>query len=635
MQNSKVQVLETDCEAADSGNRYTSASCIYGREVRWWVARLWENKAYLFIVAYPIILSSILFVYDTPEAYGAYLLLLMAGFFVTEVIPIYVTSFLPVVIAPLMGLVRSDDICKEYMRDATMLFLGGILLATTIEYRQLHKRIAINILRLVGTEHKMLMLGFMLSTWFLSMWMSNTAATAMMVTIVDVIVERLKNVHEQATTLSRTTTSCDFIEFASGPSTSTSNDKKSASKPFKEASGNCGVSKSSGPKEGEAETMYTELSNVKKELTRFKVGLSLSICYSASCGGIATLTGTGTNIIFYGMVVSYYGSSTSLNFGSWMMYALPISLITLIFTWVWLCIIYIGPKSLYRCKPCRANGEETPFDRIVNDEWRALGKLTYPEIMCIFIFTLIILLWITREPGVSGWSTLFRETTGANGKVKHYVTDTQPAILVAIIAMILPARNPFRKNKPDVQGEDESEKDKFLLPWKVVQQKCPWGIVLILGGGFALAMVCKESGLSDLVGRQLQVLKSVPDIALVYLCSQVAALVTEVTSNSATATILIPIGFSLAQYRHIHPFLIAMPMTVATSFAFCLPAATPPNAIVFGRGGIKVKDMIKTGICLNVVGVLIVLICTVTYGIFLFDLMEYPSWANFTQPITP
>ncbi|BHF74678.1 Solute carrier 13 [Sparganum proliferum] len=548
---------------------------------------------YAFIIAYPIILSPILIRNSGTESKAAYILLLMSGFWITGFIPLYVTALFPLILAPLMGLVPSAVIAKEYASSSTFLFLGGMILAIAAENTNLHRRIAVAFMRCMGQDPRLLILSVMLPTWFLSMWMSNTATTVMMITIVEALLIKLDD--------------------ATGAS-----------------------SEVPGLKEEMGEKRKS-----RNRLRRFATGISLSVCYAAGCGGIATLIGSPPNIIFYGLAVSRFGSEIPLNFGSWMAYGLPMSLLCMISTWITICLLFLGPKAFFKCgcgkkkeapkqhsvdfteEPTPAKSteklqeledssdqeddEEIPLDivaivkKISEEERRVLGPMKFGEIACMILFILLIGLWITREPGVPGWSRFMPVGNDSRGRTVMYVDDTQPTILFTILAFIIPATNPFLLHKNETETDKQARKriNSNIITWEVANSRTCWGVLILLGGGFALSKIVSVGGLSRVITDALQSVQFVPPFGLVCIITVLGAGITEIVSNSATVTILVPIMFDLAKSINVHPFLLSLPLTVATSLAFMLPAATAPNAIVYSKGRVKLVDMAKTGIILN------------------------------------
>ncbi|KAA0187687.1 Solute carrier family 13 member 2 [Fasciolopsis buskii] len=493
-----------------------------------------------FIVLFPALLAILPATIPGQAAKGAFVLLLMSGFWLTEVVPIYVTALFPVVFGPMMGLMKSSKVCQAYMKDTNMLFIGGLFVATAIEHRGLHKRIALSVLRIVGSDPK-------------------------------IKSQMLQMLHEAQQSTPDFATDGKHTELRDALTT------------------------------GVVEVQATDRdADDKDELVRLRVmkrlsvALSLSICYSSTCGGIATITGTAPNSILFGLVNSSF------------------------------------------CRSTRGSKRDEMVKEVIAKETRVLGRFTYAEAICTILFLLITLLWVTRNAGSAGWGRFFNK----QGEV--FVTDTQPAMVVSLLALILPAVGPlelwryqYHHYKDTSAAVDFS--NQFLLPWHVAQKRIPWGVVFVLGGGFALSDICQSSGLSAEVGQFLgERFSRLPVMGLVLVCSVCAALLTELTSNAATASILLPIMFSLSESLKIHPFMLAFPVTVGTSFAFSLPAATPPNSIVFGKGRVKVMHMIRTGVFLNVIGSVVSLFAMFTYTPSLFGLRQFPDWAvNVTAGSAP
>lgn len=579
-----------------------------------WVGFL-AYKSIAFIFLYPLLLAIIPITIPGPPAKGAFILLLMAGYWLTEVIPIYVTALFPILLAPLLGLTSSLTICPAYMKDSNMLFVGGLVIACAIEHHNLQKRVALFVLKIVGSDPKMLMLGFMIPTWFLSMWMSNTATTAMMITIVEAVLNSLASSELPSPSGVQSTNEAVKLEEVSKALTKGT------------------LPKASNPDEAEAgiEVRGESREERMKKERNLNVALSLSICYASSVGGIATLTGTPPNSILFGQVNSQYGPNTGLTFGSWMAYGFPISFILLVVCWLWLTVLYFGVRNL--CNRSEGRKRKQQVETIIREETRALGKITYAECVCCVLFLAVTILWVTRNMGSFGWGRFFSYSGGT------YVTDTQPALLIGLLALILPEASPVqmwkdRWNQYRDPNTGAAPKTPFLLPWSVLQKRFPWGVIFVLGGGFALSDICKISGLSHNVGMFVgDRFGGIPVVALILVCTVMSGIMTEFTANAATASIFLPIMFSLSDALNIHPFRLAFPLTVATSFAFSLPAGTPPNSIVFGKGRIKVSDMMKSGVFLNLVGCLITLVATITYAVPMFDLNAMPTWAlNSTKP---
>ncbi|KAH9281804.1 Solute carrier family 13 member 2 [Echinococcus granulosus] len=561
-----------------------------------WLRWLLTYRKLLFTILYPIILSPILIVNPSSEAKGAYTLLLMAGYWITESISIYVTAMLPLLMGPLMGIIASKAASAAYMRDAIMLFLHGAFLAVAAEHRNIHRRIGAAVLRIMGGDPRLLLLGLMLPTWFLSMWMSNAAATIMMLTIVEALMSRLEslkpNVEEGIALRNNEENEADGEAWNTGDS----NESVTV--------------KSGGGSDGD-------------DLQKLGCCFSLGIAFASSCGGMGTVIGTPTNVVLFGLVSDRYGFDTGLTFGSWAAYGMPLSLILLICVWVILGVIFIGPKKFFRCRG-RDESREAAIRQILEEEKRSLGPVGWADGSAMAILALVILLWISRKPGVDGWSAIVPFKTSPTGKRIELTTDTQPAVLGSILICIWPAYNPFRRRRPDQPPVDALE---TVLPWKVAQSRCPWQVLLLIGGGFCLSDICNVSGLSTLVGQYMLGLKSLPPVVLILVFSLLSTVMTTFVANAATATVLLPIMFELCENLKIHPYYLGLPVTISASMAFILPAGTPANAIVYSKGRININQMMLAGSFVAIIGVLVVTCSTVTYGVPIFQLNVFPDWA--------
>uniref|UniRef100_A0A5K3EMP8 CitMHS domain-containing protein n=1 Tax=Mesocestoides corti TaxID=53468 RepID=A0A5K3EMP8_MESCO len=363
-----------------------------------------------------------------------------------------------------------------------------------------------------------LMLGLMLPTWFLSMWMSNAAATIMMLTIVEALMSRLEAIKPAVEEgIALRTDEENGTHDAQAWNTGDSNESVTvvAAKDHK-GSGS-------------------------EDLQKLGCGLSLGIAFASSCGGMGTVIGTPTNVVLFGLVTDTYGPETTLSFGTWAAYGIPLSLILLLFVWAILGMIFIGPKKFFACKnPDKSR--EAAIRQILDEEKRSLGPIEWAEGSAIGILAVIVVLWVTRKPGVDGWAALVPSGFNKDGKSIPLTTDTQAAVLGTILVCAWPANNPFRRRQPTEQDIDPLEP---VLPWKVAQSRCPWQVLFLIGGGFCLSRMCTVSGLSDLVGEYLIGLKSLPLPILIYVFTVVSSVITTFVANAATATVLLPIMFQL------------------------------------------------------------------------------------------
>ncbi|NXA42008.1 S13A5 protein, partial [Eudromia elegans] len=563
----------------------------------------------------PLLLLPLPLAVPTPEAKCAYVIMVMAVYWCTEVIPLAVTSLMPVVFFPLLGVQDSKTVCLQYLKETNMLFIGGLIVAIAVEQWNLHKRIALKVLLILGVKPAFLMLGFMGVTAFLSMWISNTATTAMMVPIVQAVLDQMDNAEQD---LRKT-------EEASGQTNAVIELEE------KETSDPTSVQVISNGQVPDDPTTSEE-KEMKKRICK---GMTLCICYAASIGGTATLTGTGPNLVLKGQINQLYPNNNDVvNFASWFGFAFPNTLLMLILAWLWLQFSFMGLsfKKGWGCRAEKTAKEKAAYN-VLKAEMKKLGPISYAEFNIIVIFVLLVLLWFSRHPGfITGWaSRLFP-------KGEKFVSDATVAVFIALLLFILPASKPkFMKWNQSSSDPEEAEEDLTkpflsapLLEWNAVQRKMPWSIVLLLGGGFALADASADSGLSAWLGQQMTTLGSVPPWAIAVIISFAIGVFTECTSNVATATLFLPIFSSLATSIKINPLYVMLPGTLSASFAFMLPVATPPNAIVFSYGHIRVLDMVKSGIVMNIIGVFCVTLAINTWGRPLFDLDTFPTWANNT-----
>lgn len=436
--------------------------------------------------------------------------LLMSIYWITEVIPLSVTSLIPLIIFPITGVVSSKDISQSYINSTIFLFMGGFIIAIAMEKWNLHKRIAMVIISKIGGSPSMLILGFMISASFISMWISNTATAVMLLPIGISIIVKLEE------------------EFG------------------------------------------------KEKLTNFSKALMLAIAYSCSIGGIATIIGTPPNLVFMRIYKISFPNNPQIYFGDWMWFALPIAISMLFIVWILLTKVFFRiDKNIFINKST------------TKEEINKLGKISFEEKTVLIVFIITSLLWIFRGElnlgvvKIPGWSSLFPQ--------KDFIDDGTVAIFMGFLLFVLPT----------------NDKEKKILDSSAIR-KIPWDIILLFGGGFALAEGFVSSGLSKLIGQQFISFKGMNVIFLIASVSFALTFLTELTSNTATAQITLPILASLAIELNINPLLIMLPATLSASFAFMLPVATPPNAIVFSSNRLKIYDMAKTGLAINFIGIIIV-----------------------------
>jgi len=460
------------------------------------------------------------------------LTVLMAIWWVSEAIPIAATALLPIALLPLLGVMDARQVTLAYGHHLVFLFLGGFLIAVTMEKWGLHRRIAMHIIRRVGFTPARIILGFMLATAFLSMWISNTATTMLMMTI-----------------------GLGVIRQTDGLS----------------ADGKRGAI---SPGQG-----------------RFGTALMLGIAYAASIGGVATLIGTPPNAIFAGVIEKNYGFS--IGFAEWMALGLPLSIVMLLLSWFYLT------RIAYRCEQQPLPGGRA----LIMKELASLGPTSSEERWVLLIFMLVAGAWVLRGLLGSGALTM--------------VKDSTIAISGALLLFLIPSRS--------VRGD-------FLLDWETAV-KIPWDIIILFGGGFALANAYKASGLTLWVAHQLVFLQGAGLFVVIAIIVLMVIFLTEVTSNTATATLLLPVMGALAVALQIHPYGPMIAVTIAASFAFMLPVATPPNAIVFSSRQVTIPQMARAGIWLNIIGSLLIIAVILLWlpVIWGVDLASVPS--HFSVPV--
>uniref|UniRef100_A0A8C7I2L8 Solute carrier family 13 member 4 n=1 Tax=Oncorhynchus kisutch TaxID=8019 RepID=A0A8C7I2L8_ONCKI len=533
--------------------------------------------------------------------------LLTAVYWVSEAVPLGAAALVPAFLYPLFGVLKSSEVAAEYCKDTTLLLMGVICLAASIEKWNLHKRIALRMVMIAGAKPGMLVLGFMCCTVFLSMWLSNTSTTAMVMPIAEAVLQQListgvADTQEDSETVEATEDDC-------------LGGMAALSLPAVNISGRRLLEKES------KNSRYP----TKRDHMICKC-LSLSITYAATIGGLITITGTSTNLIFAEQFNNRYPDAKVINFGTWFIFSFPIAIIMLLLTWVWLHFLFLGCNFRETCSLSkkRKTRREMLSERKIHDEYIKLGPISYPEVVTGVFFILMTLLWFTREPGfVPGWTSLFEK--------KGYRTDATVSVLLGFLLFLIPARRPFSRAPRTTAGGGSTERDPDplapMITWKDFQNLMPWEIVILVGGGYALAAGCKVSGLSVWIGRQLEPMSGLPPWMVTLLACLLVSAVTEFASNPATLTVFLPILSALSETLKINPLHTLIPATMCVSFGVMLPVGNPPNAIVFSYGHVQISDMVKAGFGVNLIGVLVVMLAITTWGVPLFNLTEFPDWA--------
>lgn len=444
----------------------------------------------------------------------------VAIWWVSEAVPIAVTALLPIVLFPLTGAVDLSMTTQSFGHKYIFLYIGGFMLAIAIERWNLHRRIALNIIHIIGSNISSIILGFMLATAFLSMWISNTATSVMMLPIGTAIVK----------VFNRKSTEDDL-----------------------------------------------------NEENTFGKALMLAIAYSASIGGFATIIGTPPNLVLAGILEEIY--NYKLGFFKWMTFGLPLSVVLLFICWRYLT------KYAFSFKNAQFPGGRSEISRMLVD----LGKMRYEEKAVLIVFGLTAMSWMFR-------SLIQKAVPG--------IDDTIIAMIAGISLFIIPTK----------------ERDRSLISWKEAVN-LPWGIILLFGGGMALAKGFTHTGLAQWIATQMTTFDGLSMILLILVLVASVNFLTEITSNLATTAMLLPVLAPMALSFDIHPFMILISVTIAASCAFMLPVATPPNAVVFGSGYLHIPDMTKAGFLMNVISIIIITIATylVLPGIWGIDPTHFPD----------
>ncbi|XP_030211157.1 solute carrier family 13 member 4 isoform X3 [Gadus morhua] len=597
------------------------------------------------------------------EACCAYVLIVTAIYWVSEAVPLGAAALVPAFLYPLFGVLKSSEVAAEYCKDTTLLLMGVICLAASIEKWNLHKRIALRMVMIAGAKPGMLVLGFMCCTVFLSMWLSNTSTTAMVMPIAEAVLQQLigtglADAHldseetgdapyeDSAATGKEEKIDKNQLEIlyrddsdAAGHDLSTLTEVSVTFAPQVHSAESNGMKRIRSPSQAFVQQSNGHLPEAPLPVKRVRARrdsqyptkrdhmickcLSLSITYSATIGGLITITGTSTNLIFAEQFNTRYPEAKVINFGTWFVFSLPIALIMLVLTWLWLHLLFLGCNFRETCSwsKKRKTRRELDSERRIQEEYIKLGPISYPEVVTGVFFILMTVLWFTREPGfVPGWTSLFEK--------KGYRTDATVSVLLGFLLFLIPARRPFSSSS-SWRNRDDVDPDPLapMITWKDFQKLMPWEIVILVGGGYALAAGCKVSGLSVWIGRQLEPMSGLPPWAVTLLACLLVSAVTEFASNPATLTVFLPILSALSETLMINPLHCLIPATMCVSFGVMLPVGNPPNAIVFSYGHVKISDMVKAGFGVNLIGVAVVMLAISTWGVPLFHLTEFPAWA--------
>ncbi|MBW7997337.1 MAG: DASS family sodium-coupled anion symporter [Candidatus Glassbacteria bacterium] len=469
---------------------------------------------------------------------------LMAVWWITEAIPIPATALLPLPLFPLLGIMAARATPLSYADRMIYLFFGGFTIAIAMQKVGLHRRMALHIIRAIGSSPSRLLLGFMVASSFLSMWISNTATAMMMLPIGMAVVLQMSDTGDSVT-----------------------------DEQFRRS---------------------------------FGLVLMLGIAYAASIGGIGTLVGTPPNIVMAGFVKQLFPDAPEINFLQWMLLGLPV-VVTFV-PIVWLYLVRRGCGVHLRELGGADNRSGAAY---IAEQIRKLGRMRWGEKAVLTVFALTALGWIFRKPINLGFYSIWGLT-----EAFPLIDDSTVAMTMGLSLFLIPT------------GRGSGQ--RFLLDWKTVNEGMPWGLLILYGGGFALARGMEATGLALWLGGQLTWLGSMPVPVMILATCLMVTFLTEITSNTATTTMLIPVLATAAVAMGTHPYLLMIPATISASCAFMLPVATPTNAVVFGSGWVRIPEMARAGLWLNFIGVALVTVIVYTVGLAVFDINPgvVPEWAS-------
>ena len=422
----------------------------------------------------------------------------MVIWWLSEAIPLPATALIPIPMMPFLGIADIKTVAANYAHPLIFLFLGGFMLAAAMQRSGLHKRIALNIISIVGTSPQRIIAGFMLATAFLSMWISNTATTIMMYAVGLSVIQ-----------------------------------------------------------------LVTAKAGDRDDSARFGIALMLGIAYSASIGGVGTLIGTPPNALLASVLENSY--QIEVDFATWMMFGIPVVLVMLPIAWVLLTHVLHPVASL----------DTSSTDTIIDAELASLGPVQREERFVMVVFACAVVGWI------------FGKQIGSLTGLP--ITDTSIALIAALTLYAVPV---------------SLRKLRFLLDWESAKD-LPWGILLIFGGGIAIASAFNTTGLAEAIGTSMRSLDASSIWVFVLLACTLIVFLTEVTSNTASAATFLPILGAIAVGLGYDPRLLMVPVALGASMAFMMPVATPPNAIVFSYEGLRISDMVRAGIWLNMIAILV------------------------------
>lgn len=492
---------------------------------------------------------------------------LMAVWWMTEALPIPATSLVPLVAFPVFGSeIEMADVGASYGNPIIFLFLGGFLIALSMQRWNLHRRIALFTLSLMGNRPGPMIAGFMIATGFMSMWVSNTATAVMMLPIGISVLMIVAKVVGSAITPAEATDRSDSTR---------SSATTEGSAPDAGTGAGTGTGADTAPGAGSGPDSEVGLGHVVK--SNFGTALMLGIAYAASIGSLGTIIGTPPNTF----LVAYLKDNhdISIGFGQWMLVGVPLAVVMMAIAWFLLVKVLFKPEI-----------DEIPGGReLIREELAKLGPMSTGEKLVLGMFVLAAVSWITIP-------LIFEDPP---------ISDEGIAMVIGLLLFLIPG------------GANRGVR---LLDWETAE-KLPWGVLLLFGGGLALSAQFSSSGLTEWIGEASAGLGALPPILIVAVFAAIILFLTELTSNTATAATFIPVVGGVALGLQLDPLLLTIPVALAATCAFMLPVATPPNAVAYGSGYVTIGQMVKGGIWLNLVGIVLITATVFLLAVPVFGIM--------------
>lgn len=546
------------------------------------------------MVAIPLLLFPLLYMEDHVKSRCAYVVAVVGLYWIVEPIPLGATSLIPIVLFPTLGVLTTERTCQLYMNDTNIMFVGTLIMAIAIEHSHLHERIALKTLCLLGTGINTLVFGLMFISMFLSIWINNVAITAMMMPVVDSLLQEL--LQEGSTNLSKQGALVEEIEGLTelhGKSAIASKNAIMLSNQSSEKSAILVLPITTRAKERRSEE--------EPQKRRIRVLLYLSVIYGANTGAITTITSAASNIVFKFVIEDLYEERAPVDYALWLFFALPATIISTIIIYFTIIPVF------FRCRRPNLDKESSSSAmQAIRRNYEALGPIRFHEVAVSLLFTLLVFLWLFRDPMFArGWATLF-------GCMKP--KDATAVMIPVILLFMIPSR------------PTEGARSPGLVTWPVVQAKLQWSVILLIGSGFAVAEAMRVSGLSLLLGQQLGHMSHLPAGVLMMCLSILCSFMSELVSNAGTVTVLLPVFAALAEDLHINPLLLMIPATLTSNFAFMLPVGTPANAIVYEHAGLKVSDLVLPGILVKAITIFTTVAVTFVLGDPIFGMFSEADW---------